>query len=253
MILMAFAIFGEPLVGGLPVSTHGGGRNLIDRLPGPMLRASPLIWPAGRHKKRSLRSSAGVNTLNRMKILRLLLPALLLPLAALAAERSLKVDKERSFVDVDVKATVDSFTGHLDAYEAKVIVDDAGRIKSAVFTFKFADLKTGKPDRDTEMIKWLGGGAPEGRYEMGNLAMTPDGQGQVSGRLTLHNDVELVEFPVSLSRADGIYTVTGETTIDTRTWGLKIIRKALVFKVDPEVKVRFKLVGVPVQAEEPKK
>ncbi len=188
-----------------------------------------------------------------MKNFRLLLLALLLPLAALAGERALKVDKERSFVDVDVKATVDSFTGHLDAYEARVIVDDNGKIKSAVFAFKFADLKTGKPDRDTEMIKWLGGGSPEGRYEMGNLAMAPDGQGQVSGRLTMHGDVELVEFPVTVTRVDGTYTVTGETTLDTRTWGLKVIRKALVFKVDPEVKVRFKLVGVPALVEEPKK
>ena len=58
---------------------------------------------------------------------------------------------------------------------------------------------------------------------------------------------------MSLSRADGTYTISGETTIDTRTWGLKVIRKALVFKVDPNVKVRFKLVGVPGQPEEPKK
>ena len=187
-----------------------------------------------------------------MKFFRLALLALLLPLGALAAERTLKVDQEKSFVDVDVKATVDSFTGHLDAYEAKVSVDDAGKIKSAVFTFKFADLKTGKPDRDEEMIKWLGGGAPEGRYDLGNLAMAPDGQAEVSGRLTFHGVVELVEFPVNIQKADGIYTITGETTIDIRSWNLKPIRKALIFKVDPEVKIRFKLVGAPGQPESAK-
>jgi polyisoprenoid-binding protein YceI len=184
-----------------------------------------------------------------MKPLRLLFTTLvLLPLVALAAERPLKIDRTRSFVDVDVSVTVGSFTGHLDAYELKVNVDDAGKIKSAVFSFKFTDLQTGKPERDTEMIKWLGGGTPEGRFELGNLALTPDGQGQMSGRFTMHGATEVVEFPINIIRADGTYTITGETIIDYRTWKLKAIRKAMMFKVDPEVKVRFKLVGAPVEA-----
>ena len=185
-----------------------------------------------------------------MKVIRLLTTLALFPFVALAAEHSLKVDRSRTFVDVDVKVTMDSFTAHLDAYDAKVSTDDAGKIKTAVFAFKFADLKTGNPDRDAAMIKWLGGGAPEGRYEMGNLALTPDGQGQVSGRLTFHGVTEVVEFPINITREDGAYIVVGDTTIDFRTWGLKPIRK-MMFKVDPEVRIRFKLVGVP--AEEIKK
>jgi polyisoprenoid-binding protein YceI len=188
-----------------------------------------------------------------MKVFRLLSCIMFLPLAALAAERPLKVDRERSFVDVDVSVTVGSFTAHLDAYEARVAVDDSGKVKSGVFTFKFADLKTGNPDRDEAMIKWLGGGAPEARYEMGNLAMTPDGQGQVSGRLTMHGSVQLVEFPVMITRADGVYTITAETTLDYRNWDLKVLRKEMLFKVDPEVKVRLKFVGVPGPVEEPRK
>ena len=129
-----------------------------------------------------------------MNALRLLAPLLLFPLALLAAERPLKIDKGRTFIDVDVDSTV-NFTAHLDAYDAKLTVDDSGKIKSAVFTFKFADLKTGKPERDTKMIEWLGGGAPDGRFELGNLAITPDGQGQASGRLTFHDVTERVEFP----------------------------------------------------------
>jgi polyisoprenoid-binding protein YceI len=187
-----------------------------------------------------------------MKALRLLTTALFLSLAASAAERPLKIDRARSFVDVDVKVTVGSFTGHLDAYDARVNVDDAGRIKSATFAFKFADLKTGQPDRDTKMIGWLGGGSPEGRFEIGALALTPDGQGQVSGRLTFHGVTELVEFPINVVRDNGAYIITGETTIDYRHWNLKIIRVALKLgKVDPAVKIRFKLTGTPV--EEPKK
>lgn len=179
-----------------------------------------------------------------MSLLRLLPALLLLPLMVPAAERPLKIDRSRSFVDVDVDATK-NFTAHLDAYEATVNVDDAGKIKNAVFSFKFADLKSGNETRDADMIKWLGGGAPEGRFELGNLALTPDGQGQVSGRLTFHGVTERIEFPVTVTRADGTYAITGETTIDYRNWSLKTIRKAFLFTVSPDVKVRFKLTGTP--------
>ena len=183
-----------------------------------------------------------------MKVFRLLTPLLLLPLVLAAAERSLKVDRSRSFVEVDVDATK-NFTAHLDRYDAKLMVDDAGKIKSAVFTFKFTDLKSGNDSRDADMIKWLGGDDPEGRFELGNLAVTPDGQGQASGRLTFHGATDRVEFPINLVKADGSYTFTGETTIDYRNWNLKVIRRVLLFTVSPEVKVRFKLTGTPVAAE----
>lgn len=183
-----------------------------------------------------------------MKVSRLLATAaLLLPCVLFAAERPLKVDRSRSFVDVDVDATK-NFTAHLDAYDARIMVDDAGKIKSAIFTFKFSDLKTGNTNRDADMIKWLGGGAPEGRFELGNLAVTPNGQGQASGRLIFHGITERIEFPVEVSKADGAITVTGETTIDYRHWKLKVIRKALLFTVEPEVRIRFKLTGEPVDA-----
>lgn len=180
-----------------------------------------------------------------MKALRLLAPMLLLPCVLLAAERPLKIDRSRSFVDVDVDATK-NFTAHLDAYEARVMVDDLGKIKNAVFTFKFSDLKTGHTDRDRDMIKWLGGGLPEGRFELGNLAVTPNGQGQASGRLILNGMTERIEFPIEITRADRTYTITGETTFDHRNWKLKVIRKALLFTVEPELRVRFKLTGVPI-------
>jgi polyisoprenoid-binding protein YceI len=180
-----------------------------------------------------------MNAVSRLALLALL------PLSVLAAEHSLKIDRSRSFVDVDVDATK-NFTAHLDQYDARLTVDDAGRIKSAVFTFKFRDLKTGNEDRNADMIKWLGGGEPAGRFELGNLALTPDGQGQASGRLTFNGVTDRVEFPVNLVKADGNYTITGETTIDHRNWNLKVIRKALLFTVSPQVKVRFKLTGTPV-------
>jgi len=173
----------------------------------------------------------------------MLFALVLLPLALSAADRALKIDKTRSYVDVDVKATAGSFTGRLENYDTEFRVDANGKIKTATLAFKFSDLKTGKTDRDAKMIEWLGGGIPEGKFEVGILAIAPDGQGQVTGKLTMHGLSERVEFPVNVTQADGTYVVIGEATIDSQQWALKIIRLALVMKVDPLVKVRFKFTG----------
>lgn len=180
-----------------------------------------------------------------MRSIRTLVLLLLLPLALAAADRSLKVDRARSYVDVDVKATVDSFTARLEAYELQAVVDDRDRIKSAVLTFKFADLRTGKSERDAGMIEWLGGGEPAGRFELGILALTPSGQGQANGSLTFHGQTGIVEFPVNVVQADGVAVISGTAAIDYRNWGLKKYRKLGVLTVDPEVKIRFKFTAVP--------
>ena len=179
-----------------------------------------------------------------MKCLRLLVALFLLPLALSAADRSLKIDKARSYVDLDVKATVGSFTGRLENFETNFSVDAAGKIKTAVLSFQFAELKTGNPDRDTKMLEWLGGGAPAGKFEVGILALAPDGQGEVTGKLTFHGQSQRVEFPVNVTQTDGTYTVTGEAAVDYRQWDLKTIKLAHLLKVNPLVNVRFKFTGV---------
>jgi len=179
----------------------------------------------------------------------LLLPLTVLlssPTTAQAAEKLLKVDKTRSFIDVDVKSTVKNFTAHLDNYESRVTADDAGKIKSAVLTFKFTDLSTGDSGRNADMIKWLGGGVPEGRFELGILALTPDGQGQVTGKLILHGQTNRIEFSVNLVRTGDTYTVTGEAEIDYTDWGLPVIKRSYLLKVAPTLKVRMKLTIAPV-------
>ena len=183
-----------------------------------------------------------------MKSLRVLATLLLLPLALSAAERNLKVDPARSYVDVDVQSTIDNFTAHLDAYALRATVDDKGRIKTATLTFKFDDLKTGKPERDKKMLEWLGGDEPAGRFELGILALTPDGQGQANGNLTFHAATSLVEFPVNVRKVADSYVITGEAMIDYRTWKLKVFRTLGVLKVDPMVKIRFKFTGDVIEA-----
>ena len=159
------------------------------------------------------------------------------------AETLLRIDRSKSYVDVDVKSTFDSFTGRLDRYDAKVGVDANGRVKTAVFAFKFADLKTGNTTRDARMIEWLGGGDPVGTFSLGVLAIAPDGQGQANGRLTFNGRTERVEFPVLVKRVEDTFTITGAVTIDYRNWGLKVLRLMAVQKVSPDVKIRFQMVG----------
>ena len=168
--------------------------------------------------------------------------------AAPSAERLLKIDRSKSYVDVDIKATMHSFTGHLDRYDLAIPVDAAGKIKDALLKFKFTDLKTGNGERDQAMIVWLGGGEPEGVFDLGLLAIAPDGQGQATGKLTFHGETQLVEFPVHVTVKDGLHTVTGKAILDYRGWGLKKYRKYGVASVDPEVTVRFQFVGAPPAA-----
>jgi polyisoprenoid-binding protein YceI len=180
-----------------------------------------------------------------MKFCRLvsLLVAVSLALALRAADQPLKIDREKSFVDVDVKATMDSFTGRLEKYQADLAADEAGKVKTAKFAFRFADLKTGKADRDAKMLEWLGSADAAGEFELGLLALAPNGLGQVTGKLTFHGQTHRVEFPIEITRTGRAYTIKGEVTLDHRTWGLKVIRTMGVLKVDPKVKVRFQLAG----------
>jgi polyisoprenoid-binding protein YceI len=180
--------------------------------------------------------------LRPLVLLPLLAASLALPLAARAAEHLLRADRTRSYIDVDVKSTVKNFTARLENYDARLTTDEAGKIKSAVLTFRFTDLKTGDTQRDADMIKWLGGGTPEGRFELGILAVAPDGQGQATGKLTFNGQTDRIEFAVNSVRGEDGYTITGETTIDYTQWGLKVIKKAFLFKVAPEVRVHFKLI-----------
>ncbi len=174
-----------------------------------------------------------------------LLALLLVALAATAfgAEQPLKVDRARSFIEVDVKSTTDSFTARLEKYQPTLGVDAGSRIKTAKLEFRFADLKTGKAERDEKMLEWLGGAEASGRFELGVLALAPNGEGQTTGRLTFHGVTQRIEFPVHVARAGLTYTIKGEVTLDTRNWNLKVIRMMGLLKVDPEVKVRFQLIG----------
>ena len=183
-----------------------------------------------------------------MNCVRWLLAAALLPAGALAAERPLKIDPTRSYVEVDVTTTLKNFTAHLDTYAVRMTADDSGKIKTAVLEFRFADLKTGDDGRNADLLKWMGGPDATGRFELGILALAPDGQGQLTGKLTFHHETKLVEFSVNVDHTDATYTITGDPTIDYRDWKLKVFKRDFVLKVGPELHIRFKFVATPDDA-----
>lgn len=185
-----------------------------------------------------------------MKLACLFLIAAFAAVGARAAELPLRIDAARSRVDIVVKATVDSFTGKLDAYDAAIGVDPVtGEVRTAKFAFKFADVKTGKTDRDEQMHAWQDTRRhPDGVFTLAALSRGEGGQLVATGTLKLHDMAREISFPVAVAHEGGLFSLDGEVALDTRDFGLPIIKKFLLLKVEPEVRVRFHLQGGAVEA-----
>ena len=174
--------------------------------------------------------------------MKLLLGSLLL-IPVLASAGTLKVDKTKSRIQVDAKATGHEFTGTLDDYTAKVTGSDAALEPTAVdLTWKFSDLKTGDEKRDKEMIKWLGGAGPEGSFTF-TKTWTDKGNTYAMGKHTIHGISKAIAFPFTAKKADGWVTIDGTASLDYQDFGLPIIRTMAVMTVNPKLAVRFHLVG----------
>lgn len=173
----------------------------------------------------------------------LFLVLLLCGLRLSAAPQPLAVDLAQSRVEIVVKATVDSFTGKLEAYKAAIAVED-GHVATASFGFKCSAIRTGKEGRDEAMNEWLEiSKHPDGSFTLISLAPGADGRLAARGTLSLHGVNREIVFPVSVITDHKVYAIDGEAQLDTRDFDLPIIRKFGVLKVDPLVKVRFHLQG----------
>ena len=161
-----------------------------------------------------------------------------------AAEQPLSIDLTQSRVEVAVKATGDSFVAHLKHYEPSVTIADDGSIVSARLAFHFRDIATGKAARDKEMHEWQQTDSfPDGTFVLNSLQPATGTGYMAFGRLTFHGVTRDIQFPVSLSQEGTRLAIDGDATVDTREFGLKIIRKFGFLKVDPLVHVRFHLQG----------
>ncbi len=171
--------------------------------------------------------------------------ASLLAVTMSAAEAPLTIDKASSHVEIAVKATADSFVGKLADYVATVLVDrDTGAVTTSKVAFHFSDVKTGNEKRDREMNEWQQTEKfPDGDFTLDSLTAVSPEKFTVRGRLTLHGSTHDISFPASIAREGARVTVDGEAVVDTRVFGLPVIRKFAVLKVDPLVTVRFHLAG----------
>ena len=178
---------------------------------------------------------------------------ILLAATARAAEAPLRIDPAQSRVEIAVKATADSFVGRLESYDAAVVIDTNPTVTEVIrasFSFRFADVKTGKDGRDEEMHVWQDTAHhPDGQFTLATITTEADGRRVATGTLAFHGRAREISFPFSVTHDADLYAIDGEAALDTRDFGLPVIKKLLVLKVDPEVKVRFHLQGRAVSEE----
>jgi polyisoprenoid-binding protein YceI len=172
--------------------------------------------------------------------------ALAAAVAAPAVHASpLVIDKAHSAVTISVKATIGSFVATLPDFEAALAVDpETARATAAVFRFSFASIKTGNATRDRDMNEWQQTDRfPQVVFTLTAMEPAAGGKAEARGLLRFHGMERAVAFPLSI-RLDGQNAfLDGQATIDTREFGLPVIRKFALLKVDPIVRLRFHLEG----------
>jgi polyisoprenoid-binding protein YceI len=171
------------------------------------------------------------------------LTLLLCLIPPLAGAGTLEIDKGKSRIQVDAKATGHAFTGTLDNFTAKVTGDDATLAPTGVdLSWKFSDLKTGDNERDQAMVKWLGGRGPEGSFKFIKM-WTDKGQNYAQGTLKIHGISKTIAFPYTAKKEGKWVTIDGTAALDYYDFGLPLIRSMAVMTVNPKLAVRFHLVG----------
>ncbi len=165
-------------------------------------------------------------------------------MAGISAGESIKVDKEKSRVQVDASATGHAFTGTLADYKATA-EGNAGTLEPATFKldWKFKDLKTADDKRDKEMIKWLKEGDPAGKFTFEKSWKGKDGKTYAMGKLVIHGVTKDISFPYTVKKDGDWVTIDGVAGLDYTNFNLPVIRSMAVMTVDPKLKVRFHIVG----------
>ena len=161
-----------------------------------------------------------------------------------AGAESLAVDKSRSRIQVDAKATGHRFTGNLKSYEVNVEGDAVSLDpKSFELKWKFKDLDTDDAKRDAEMLKWLGSNDEKGSFKLNKAWTDEKGVPHGTGTLTIHGVSKSVSFPYTAKKDGEWVTIDGKVSMDYRNFDLPVIRAMAVMTVDPQLVVRFHVVG----------
>jgi len=155
-----------------------------------------------------------------------------------------KPNLDRSSIQVDVKATVDSFVGTLTAYDLQLNVDaSSGMVESCTFEFDFSALDTGKKKRNEQMLEWLEYAKhPKGLFHLIRIEDTSDGQ-RALGSLVIHGISKEIEFPITLTRDGEQLLIDGRAHLDYHDFDLPTIRVMLMLTVNPKFDVILHLEG----------
>ena len=156
----------------------------------------------------------------------------------------LKIDTARSRIQVDAHATGHDFTGTLDRYDARASGDPSSlKARSFELSWRFSDLHTADGKRDGEMLKWLEDASPEGSFRFTKSWTDEAGGLHGMGRLSIHGVTKDVSFPYSVKKDGEWVTIDGQASLDYRDFKLPLIRAMAVMTVDPQLTVRFHVVG----------
>jgi polyisoprenoid-binding protein YceI len=181
-----------------------------------------------------------------LSLLRALVITFLFTTPLFGTETPLVIDPAQSHIEAHVKSTLENFVAKLTAYEATVAVDPAEkRVGHAQLKFHFSDIKTGNEKRDTEMRLWQQTDLfPDSVCVVDTLVPAGTSNYTAQGKLTFHGVTKAVAFPVTIiSKEPGTYIIEGELSLDTRDYGLPVIRKFGMLKVNPVLEVNFHLEG----------
>ena len=156
----------------------------------------------------------------------------------------LEVDKDRSRIQVDAKATGHTFAGDLKKYTLTAEGDAATNTPTALsLSWDFNDLKTADDKRDKAMLDWLGGGKPKGSFAfIKSWDDKPEG-GKAQGTLTINGVSKLVAFTYTVKKEGDWLTIDGHVSMDYQDFKLPIIRAMALMTVDPKLSIRFHVVG----------
>ncbi len=149
---------------------------------------------------------------------------------------------ESSEFRVDVKATGHSFEVLLDSYTAAIEVAETGVLEKADFSFAVVDLVSDNKKRDKKMLDWLESDSiPQIGFTLKEVQQ--QGAGMVGiGDLTMHGVTRSVEVPFTAEVEGDQVTLQGTAVVDHTNYDLDVITMFFM-KVNPELKVSFKLVG----------
>lgn len=163
-----------------------------------------------------------------------------------AAPASLTVDPLQSRIEIAVTATGHSFTARLEEFSVNVTADaEAGVVNAVKLDFRFASVRTANAARDRAMQEWQQTEKfPDVTFVLTDFQRADGGHFHARGKLTLHGEARDVALSGSITTDRKIYAVDGAAELDTRDYGLPVIRQLLVLRVDPKVTVRFHLQGL---------